>query len=165
MAAYYDMKGKSCTKDHYIEQVELLKKNWDAIEPDKRHSAPTVIREFRNEKLNVQMIWRGEVLDNIVESYFPSDYQLFRIHIYNFMNGKWVLEPSESTYYNRSKANTAFEDILLNYGKCYYDEEGDFILEDNLVQSHMPEDFKVMEEKIAKEKSTPKTVLEDGMVW
>lgn len=170
MACYYDANGKSCNQEHLLKEVETLSKNWESIDAKKRHFSPTTIREFNNGKLNVRMLWDGKVGDHMEKNYFPSDYQLFTVIVFNNMakDGTpehWVREPSESTFYNRNKANNCFEDILLSHAKCYYDENGEFVMEENRLTSHMPADFKLLEEKIAKEKSTPKTVVDDGMVW
>jgi hypothetical protein len=171
MACYYDTNGKNCTQERLLEQVKELESNWSAIDAKQRHSSVTAIREFNNGKLNVRMLWSGKVSDHIEKNYFPSDYPLFVVVVLNNMTPSgsegeiWKQEPSESTFYNRNKANNCYEDILLRYANCYYNEEGEFFTEDNRLISHMPADFKLLEEKIAKEKSIPKTVIDDEMVW
>ena len=168
MARYYDMKGKMMTKEEFDTLSESLTQNLMKLaetDGDKIHSAPTAIREYNNGKLKVTMLWSGYIDDEIEGSYFVSDYPLFKILVSNMINGEWRKEPISQIYSNRQSADVEFEDLLLSYTKSYYDENGEFVYEGNLLKSHLPQDMEVREKKEKAERAKPKTVLTEGMVW
>ncbi|AGG91069.1 MULTISPECIES: hypothetical protein [Acinetobacter] len=137
MARYFDMFSKEISKEEY----EKLRAHFEEVfrkhaenEPDTLPLNMFSVREFQNENLCVQLIWLGEISDKIVSSHYKSQYPIFKIAILNKRNDdRWYEEPLSKTHNRRSSADAEYEDILLKYSKCYYDEEGNFTYsEDNL---------------------------------
>lgn len=124
-----------------IDGTGLTSKSWEA----KRLSPEWTLKEYRNKKIWVRLHWIGKY-----DKMLPAEYRHSHgIQVYNRVQVRdtewdeesiadkgWVIDVTATqTFRTRSAAESAYEDMLLNYTNSYVDEDenGDMVLveEDN----------------------------------
>lgn len=117
-----------------------------------------VIRAFDNGKFRIELEWVGVVPDDHIQNRFASDFEIYRVTITDYLDGKLRDKPSESNSFNKyGKAMFKFEDTIISFtSDAFYDEDGDFQIEEGknrMIEHALPLLFDQQEEG---EKAKPK---------
>lgn len=148
-------------KEHFVSVFAKHGEN----EPETQPLDPFSVREYRNERLCVKLVWVGEVSGGDCANLFKSMYPIFKVLILNHRDGEWRQEPIEHSYAKRKDADSKFEDVIISYTESYYDECGEFKYDESNLS-------KCIHETITKETLEddalptitykPQTVITDG---
>lgn len=170
MPRYFDTNGTEVGVEAFKKMMIQREKKWKEASEETRPHSFLAVREFRrsegttNRPVRISILWMGVVEDKVVAEKFSSMYEIFCVGVEVFANGAWQRDPLVKTFRKRSDADAHFENWVMRFSRSYYNEDGDFVVEENEIVDPNEEISEEEEDKKPKETYKPKTSF-GGMVW